>query len=112
MTTPLTKEVKFRISLLFQPNEIDSASELLANECGNNLPFCSKTTPAGLNRVRIAALKLSEGKLAKLREAVDLAKSDWRDLLVAAGFANDLHAHEEWLPDGARGTLPPSTHSA
>jgi hypothetical protein len=30
------------------------------------------------------------------REAVDLAKLDWRDLLVWTKFDNDLDAHEQW----------------
>jgi hypothetical protein len=99
MSTPLTNEVKFRIGILFRPDEREYASGLLAVECGNNLPFYANRTPADLDRVRFAALKLSDGDLAKLRKAVDLAKRDWRDLLMAAGFANDVHAHEEWLPD-------------
>jgi hypothetical protein len=102
MTTPLSDEVKLRINLLFRPDERDSASALLADECGSNLPFHRNCTPAALDPVRLAALKLSEGDLAKLREAVDLAKSDWRDVLVAAGFAGNAEAHEEWLPDNWR----------
>jgi hypothetical protein len=99
MSAPLTNEVKFRIGMLFSPDERDAASSLLANECGTNLPFCGNSTPANLDPVRLAALKLSEGDLEKLRKAIDLAKSDWRDVLVAAGFDHDIHAHEEWLPD-------------
>lgn len=99
MQTPLTAEVILRIALLFTREEREAASALLASECGNNLPFCANDTPAGLNRIRFAALKLSEGELGKLRKAIDLAKNDWRDLLVAARFADDVHAHEEWLPE-------------
>jgi len=32
----------------------------------------------------------------KLREAVKLANTDWRDLLVAAGFADSVDAHKHW----------------
>lgn len=39
------------------------------------------------DRVEAAALALAEGELARLREAIDLALRDWRDLLVAAGDA-------------------------
>ena len=95
----LTNEVNWRIALLFSEEERQAASALLDAECGNNLPFCADDTPAGLNRIRFAALKLSNGDLGKLREAVDLAKLDWRDLLVAAGFADNIHAHEQWLPE-------------
>ena len=99
MPTPLTAEVNFRIALLFPPEQRKAVSSLLANECGTNLPFCANDAPGVLNRIRIAALKLSSGDLGRLEKAVDLAKTDWRDLLGAAGFADDIHAHEEWLPE-------------
>jgi hypothetical protein len=41
-------------------------------------------------------LKLSEGNLDKLNRAVALAKTDWRDLLMAAGFGEDIKAHLAW----------------
>lgn len=46
----------------------------------------------------MAVLKLSAGDLDELDHAVALAKQDWRDLLVAAGFANDPEAHRTWQP--------------
>jgi hypothetical protein len=51
-----------------------------------------------LERYRYAALKLSGGDLGRLRQAIELAKSDWRDLLVAAGFAENVRAHKNWNP--------------
>jgi hypothetical protein len=33
----------------------------------------------------------------KLDEAIELAKVDWRDLLVASGF-EEPDAHTSWLP--------------
>ena len=56
-----------------------------------------------MDRFRFAALKLSEGKLSTLVAAVDLAKRDWRDLLMAAGFGEDVTEHERWLPAGRLG---------
>jgi hypothetical protein len=50
-------------------------------------------------RFQFAALKLGKGKLDKPDRAVTLAKRDWRDLLVAAGFAEDISAHMSWLPE-------------
>lgn len=84
-----------RLCTLF-PREKDQATArtTLQRECGPNLE-CSD---AELERVRIAVLKVSGGKLAALRAAVHLAKVDWRDVLVAAGFEHDEHAHERWWP--------------
>lgn len=50
------------------------------------------------DRVRIAALKVSEGDIQKLRDAVATGRNDWRDLLYAAGFANDTKKHLRWVP--------------
>jgi hypothetical protein len=51
-------------------------------------------------RVHLAILKLSKGDLAEFRRAVDLARRDWRDVLVAAGLANgdwpDVLRREGW----------------
>jgi hypothetical protein len=78
------------------PKEAGRAARLLAEECGQNLPFCEAYTEYELERIRFAALKLSKGSLKKLEESIEVAKRDWRDLLVWSGFANALAAHEEW----------------
>ena len=39
-----------------------------------------------LARVRLAALKLADGSLQKLRAAIELAKCDFRDALTAAEY--------------------------
>ena len=51
-----------------------------------------------LERFRFAAMKYSDGALGKLEIAVRLAERDWRDLLVATGFAHDVEAHRSWEP--------------
>jgi hypothetical protein len=97
----LTSETEKRIALLFPEDQQDAVRALLLEECGHNLPFLQKLDPVGMDRFRFAALKLSHGNMHKLREAVNLAKTDWRDLLVAAGFANNVDAHVGWLPGPA-----------
>ncbi len=94
----LSPETQRRLEILFREEHRAEAARLLAEECGNNLPFLEKLDERGLERVRFAALKLSEGDLTKLRRAVEVAKEDWRDLLVAAGFGHDTRAHEQWFP--------------
>ncbi|MBZ5667706.1 MAG: hypothetical protein LAO30_24300 [Acidobacteriia bacterium] len=85
-----------KVRKLFIPEGHKQVIELLETECGNNLPLLGHLGPESLERFRFAALKLSNGHFEKLRRAVDLAKCDWRDLLVAAGFANDAEAHKKW----------------
>lgn len=94
----LSPETQRRLEILFREEDRAEAARLLAEECGNNLPFLEKLDERGLERFQFAALKLSEGDLTKLRDAVALAKTDWRDLLMAAGFGHDTRAHEHWLP--------------
>jgi hypothetical protein len=36
---------------------------------------------------------------AGILKAIDLARRDWRDLLMAANFGNHLDAHENWAKD-------------
>jgi hypothetical protein len=50
-------------------------------------------------RICAALLKCSNGKIDNLYEAINLANTDWRDLLVSAGFAEDISAHKNWLND-------------
>ncbi len=94
----LTSETMRRLELLFAAEKRDEAASLLDHECSNNLPFLDKASPEELQRFHFAALKLSGGSLERLRQAVELAKQDWRDLLVAAGFANSCDAHLHWNP--------------
>jgi hypothetical protein len=86
------------IAAVFAPEDVDEAEQLLARECAENLPVVSNPTPSGLERLRFAALRLSDGSLPRLREAIALAKLDWRDLLVAADLGHDIHAHVSWKP--------------
>jgi hypothetical protein len=46
-------------------------------------------TPEGEERIYAAILKIADRDVDRLLEAIDLAESDWRDVLVSAGFAND-----------------------
>ena len=87
-----------RLRSLFRECDHSEARRILVEECGNNLPFLQDADEIALERFRFAAMKLSDGDLPKLREAVELAKLDWRDLLVATGFANDPEAHASWWP--------------
>ena len=97
-TPPLSPETERRLAFLFHGDDARTAADLLLRECGNNLPFCEKSDSTQMERIRFAALKLSAGNLDALRQAIDLAKIDWRDLLMSAGFGSDIHAHKKWLP--------------
>lgn len=100
MGTPqLSSETELRLTLLFAPLHQELARKILLEECGNNLPFLEKLDATAMDRFRFAALKLSCGNLDRLQDAARLATSDWRDLLVAAEFAERTDAHTCWLPN-------------
>jgi hypothetical protein len=86
-----------KIRRIFPRDQQQRAADLLRTQCGENLPLMRNGTPEGLERIRFAALKLSEGNIEKLERSIVLANKDWRDLLMTAGFGQ-LGAHLEWIP--------------
>jgi hypothetical protein len=94
--SPLTRR---HVEALFPPEDVAPAERLLAEECAEALPAIAKpATPDSLERIRFAALRVSGGSLPRLREAIALARLDWRDLLMEADFADDPDAHRSWRP--------------
>ena len=83
---------------MFSSDEQEAAIRLIEEDCGANLPFCESATPESAERIRFAALKLSRGDLGELRSIAEQASIDWRDVLVWAGFGDDVEAHRRWWP--------------
>ena len=50
-------------------------------------------------RCKIAAIKCSNGEIDRLAHAIDQARIDFRDLLMAADFGHDTSAHLHWTPE-------------
>ena len=92
----LSEATRDKVRQLFPSRQQQDAADLLMIECGNNLPFCESSDEYALERIRFAVLKLSGGNLCELRRWVGLAKTDWRDVLMAAGFGHSVTAHKEW----------------
>ncbi len=86
------------VDKLFSNDDAVLAMELLIHQCGNNVPFCENKSPTEMDRIRLAAVKLSDGSYPELQKAIELACIDWRDLLMAAGFGHDTEAHNKWVP--------------
>jgi hypothetical protein len=100
MVVPLSSSTERRLLAMFRDaRQREQARQLLEDECSDRVPGWFDVTAAGLERIRFAVLKLSNGSLAKLSEALSLANLDWRDALVAAGFADDVKAHLAWRPE-------------
>lgn len=99
MGNPIAPRVMPVVRKLFPNNpEQGEGIGLLQSECGRNLPGCDKESPMTplQRRIRFAAFKVSGGDVDKFHKAIALAKPDWRDLLVEAGFANNVDSADEW----------------
>ncbi len=94
----LSPRVLKLVEALFREEEIAIAKDLLLIECSDNLPFCEDRTPDGMDQIRISALKCSGGSVSDLQKAIDLAKTDWRDLIMAAGFGYKPNDYLKWRP--------------
>lgn len=91
--TPATLTV---IEKLFAPADRAEAAALLLEEYGRNLSPHDHRDQRGMERVMFAMLRASEGNLDRLYQMVELAQSDWRDVLMVARFGDSVTAHEEW----------------
>ena len=64
----------------FPPKQFDAVMPIL-NEYG------TEDWQRGVNRVRLAVLKLVGGDLQALRHEIDVARSDYRDVLAYAEYS-------------------------
>jgi len=96
----VSPELSRKIAELF-PADADAVAVLLEAKCGEHLPMIAKQGATGIERVRCAVLKLSEGKMDKLEHAIDRANRDWRDVLVWSGFSAG-GTHRAWLETPGR----------
>jgi hypothetical protein len=94
----LSPKTRSHLATLFDPSDVRAAEAILVTRCGGQLPGMANASSEDLERIRFAALRVSNGRLRDLGAAVNLAQADWRDLLVAAGFADDPASHHRWTP--------------
>ena len=58
--------------------------------------FSEESTPETYERFCLAILKIAKTSNEKLDKAIELGKTDYRDLLVSAGFGNSITIHNDW----------------
>jgi hypothetical protein len=94
----LSPAARQRIRALFREEYVAHAERLLT-QCANNALLISDLAQLGADRIVFAMIRLSSGRLDRLEnKVIPLCLRDWRDLLVGADFADDIHAHETWQP--------------
>jgi hypothetical protein len=77
----LTDIVLKKVRKSFPEKERVEAIRLLENECGSNLLRSNSDTLEGLERIRLAVVKLAQDRLPELRRQIEVAKRDWRDVI-------------------------------
>jgi hypothetical protein len=73
----------------------------LERECSAEALGCGNWTPSQMERLWFAAIKLAYENPGHIAKTFDLARTDLRDLLMAAGFGRELDAHEKWWAKNA-----------
>ena len=90
MAIPLSDRTCRLIDCLFEePFRSQLRAALVESVSGNK-------TPEGLDRVRFAVVKLVANNTRNLDRVINLAQTDYRDLLMAAGFGHDIDQHNDW----------------
>ncbi|MCV6623456.1 MAG: hypothetical protein OIF51_17085 [Cellvibrionaceae bacterium] len=92
----LSKRTKDLVHCLYESREALEVCDMLDRECGTETLSCDGWTPEQMERIRFGVLKLAHENKLELDAAIRLAQTDWRDLLMSAGFSQDLNAHEKW----------------
>ncbi|HSG56269.1 MAG TPA: hypothetical protein VLA45_12520 [Paracoccaceae bacterium] len=92
----LTPQSRAVVQALFPAKDFPHVEAMLLNECGAVQVHSPDLPASAIERIRLAALKCSGGDYDLLENAVLLAQTDWRDLLMAAGFGDNVDAHREW----------------
>ena len=80
----LTDIVVRKVQKSFNPEEQAEAMRLLSTECARNLPFQHDADAGGLQQIWLAVVKLANGSLPELRRQIEIAQSDWREVITEA----------------------------
>jgi hypothetical protein len=98
LKTVLTKDTHTIINKLFTPVEVSRIEPMLLALFGART-FEVYSTPESMERIWFAVIKLCSSRLNTWDTWFELAKTDWRDLLMSAGFGEDTTAHIRWKRD-------------
>lgn len=82
------------------PERAAAVRRLLSDECSLTLPLVTPESIQLIERFQAGVLRTTRWDPEFITPRIRLAQVDWRDLLVAAGFATSVTTHVTWL-DGA-----------
>lgn len=96
MLIPLSRRCEKVAARLFDEPRCTHVKNRLLAEASENIPFHENSDSAGMDRIRFAIMKLISKPNTDEDLIFELAKRDWRDLLVAAGFGYSADEHNKW----------------
>lgn len=96
MSPHLSARTEELIQQLFPSGDRAHIRTELHEKCNREALGCTEWTEKEMERIWFAILKAASGDTRRFEAAVALARTDWRDVLVEAGFGTDLDAHEMW----------------
>ena len=83
---PMNWDIVRRIKKDFPASDVDAAIEVLER--------ASAEIPRWCDRLSRCALYIAHGDLERLRLAISIGKSDWRDLIVGAEYKGMEHIRD------------------
>src|SRR4051794_27010135 len=95
---PLSPRVEQVVAWQF-PRERAPQVLVSLRELMEKLQAQARRSSDDFERILLADLKLAAGDEATLRAGLRQSSIDWRDTLVAAGFAHDIAAHHRWFDE-------------
>lgn len=96
MALLLSKRVDRLLAIVVEEPNRSRLAARLQEEAANNIPFHEKSKANDMDRIRFAILKLISENPSSEDAVFDLAKLDWRDLFMGAGFGYDAKEHVKW----------------
>ncbi|MEQ1751607.1 MAG: hypothetical protein ABL974_19450 [Prosthecobacter sp.] len=81
---------------LFEEPRRSHIASRLVEEVSENIPFCDKHKSEDMDRIRFSVMKLLTEPGQEEDSVFELAKIDWRDLFMAAGFGYTATEHLKW----------------
>ena len=92
----ITLRTRDVLRAVFPPNLWERVETTLMIDCGPAQIHSQDFDGEAMERIWLATLKLSDRSITAFENAVLLVQIDWRDVLLGAGFGNDLDAHIKW----------------
>jgi len=92
----LSERTRNLIAKMFSKSDGIVISDMLYRAVSAKVPFCADSSAEEMERIRFAILKMTKDSPLNLAVGIFLAQSDWRDLLMSAGFGDDAAQHMAW----------------